>query len=348
MAEQGVDDFETLARRYWSAWGDTVRSTTATPTVPGWNEAMAWWTQLAQGGGGPADEAVGRFNAQAQGWFGQMQQLAARFAGQPASAADIASAWKHALGGDGANPFASMLSGFPGSDQGDASQWVERLMPWLRASHGGREWLDLPAFGFAREHQERWQQLARAQRDLHEQSQAYQTLLAQAGQDAFVRFEQKLAQHSQPGRQLGSVRALFDLWIDAAEEAYADVALSPRFRDAYAALVNAQMHLRGSVQREVEHAGAALGMPTRTELDSAHRKIVQLERELRRLRDAVQALSDRGPVGAPAPEPAAKAAPRKAEAAAKQPAARKAAPKKAALKKAVPKKAATTQKKGKR
>ena len=45
------------------------------------------------------------------------------------------------------------------------------------------------------------------------------------------------------------------------------------------------MRLRAAVQGEVEHATAQLGMPTRTEIDAAHRKIVQLERELRRLRD---------------------------------------------------------------
>lgn len=338
MAEQGVDDFETWARRYWSAWGETLRSPSAAPQVPGWNEAMTWWTQLAQGGGTQADDAVSRFNAQAQGWFGQMQQLAAQFAGQPASAADIASAWKQALGGDSANPFASMLGRFPGSEQADVSQWIERLAPWLRAPHGGREWLDLPAFGFAREHQERWQRLARAQVALHEQSQAYTTLLAEAGQDAFARFEKKLTQHAQPGQQLESVRALFDLWIDAAEEAYAEVALSPRFRDAYAAQVNAQMALRGRLQQEVEHAAASLGMPTRTELDSAHRKIVQLERELRRLRDAVQALSERAPSEArAAPEPAVKPVPAR-KAAAKKPAVKKAAAKKAVAKPATPKK----------
>lgn len=301
MANQGMDDFEAWARRYWNAWGDALRAAPmATPTpstgIPGWSEAMTWWSQLAKGGAqgvpGLGDEAVSRFTAQAQGWFGQMQKLAAQFAGQKASAADIASAWKQALGGDGANPFADMLGSMPGSAQTDPSQWFEQFAPWLQqwqqGQQQGRSWLGLPAFGFAREHQERWQQLAQAQLDLQQQSKAYQTLLAEAAQDAFVRFERKLSERSEPGRQLESVRALFDLWIDAAEEAYADIALSPRFRDAYAALVNAQMTLRARVQKEIEQTSAQLGMPTRTEIDSAHRKIVQLERELRRLRDSMQ------------------------------------------------------------
>ena len=307
MANQGMDDFEAWTRRYWNAWGEAMRATPmATPSpstgVPGWSDAMKWWSQLAQGGAqgvpGLGNEAVSRFTAQTQGWFGQMQKLAAQFAGQNASAADIASAWKKALGGEGANPFADMLGTMPGSAQTDPSQWFEQLAPWLQqwqqqGQQQGRSWLGLPAFGFAREHQGRWQQLAQAQHDLQQQSQAYQKLMAEAAQDAFVRFERKLSERSEPGRQLESVRALFDLWIDAAEDAYADIALSPRFRDAYAALVNAQMTLRARVQKEVEQASAQLGVPTRTEVDSAHRKIVQLERELRRLRDTMHATAAR-------------------------------------------------------
>ena len=81
--------------------------------------------------------------------------------------------------------------------------------------------------------------------------------------------------------RLRAARGSFDPWIDAAEEAYADIALSPEFREVYGALVNAQMRLRAGVQKEVELAGAMFGMPTRTEVDSAHRKIAELERALR-------------------------------------------------------------------
>lgn len=294
MAMQGVDDFEAWARRYWNAWGETLRSTQSTdvPPMPGWNDALDWWSQLARGGMPQGDEAVARFNAQAQGWFGQMQQLAAQFAGRPATAADIAAAWKQALGGEAANPFAQMLGSMPGHANLDPSQWFESFAPLMQAwQRDGRSWLGLPAFGFAREHQERWQHLAQAQVDVQEQSQAYQALLAEAAQDAFARFERKLEQRSAPGRQIDSVRALFDVWIDAAEESYADIALSPRFRDAYAAMVNAQMTLRGRLQKEIEQMCVQWGMPTRTEVDSAHRKIVELERELRRLRDRMDAPS---------------------------------------------------------
>lgn len=294
MGGFGTDEFDAIARQYWSAWGEMMRGAAAKPanSVPGWDEAVRWWSQLAQGGAPQANDAVGRFNAQAQGWFGQMQQLAAQFAGQNADASEIARVWKQLLGGAEANPFADVFKHTRGPGQHDFEAWIEQVRPYLDMLQRDRgRWMDVPAFGFAREHQERWQAAAKAQDEYQAASQAFNTLLAASAQTAFERFEQLLAERSEPGRQLTSARALFDLWIDAAEDAYAELALSQRFRDAYGHLANAQMRVRQHVQDEIERASALLGVPGRTEVDAAHRKIVELEREVRRLRDLVHAMS---------------------------------------------------------
>jgi class III poly(R)-hydroxyalkanoic acid synthase PhaE subunit len=328
----GFDDFEQLARQYWGAWGDVMRTGAkpAQPAIPNWNDALGWWSQLAKGATHPAsgaDDAVNRLNSQAQQWLGQMQQLAAQFAGTNAQPADIVSAWQRMLGANGANAFTDMFKGMPGPGQHGVDQWMEQMAPLLQAmQRDGRSWLGLPAFGFAREHQERWQALAQAQLDYQEKSNAYNALMGEATQLAFRRFEDKLAERSEPGRQLTSARALFDLWIDAAEDAYAEIALSPRFREVYGEYLNAQMKVRAGLQREVEQYCNQLGIPTRTEIDAAHRKIVQLERELRRLRDAMQ---ERSPASRTADEPKPPAA-AKPKAAAKTVAGKTAAKKKGA------------------
>ncbi|RNF85253.1 poly(R)-hydroxyalkanoic acid synthase subunit PhaE [Montanilutibacter psychrotolerans] len=355
----GQEEFAALARRYWNAWGEMMRAGGAPSAagvgmpgfgmpgfgaagagvdkgaMPGWNDAIAWWSKLAQGsGGGAANETLDRFSQQASGWYAQMQDVAARFAGRDGSAADITRAWKDALGGG--NVFADAIRGMQGPGQHGFEQWGEQVKPWLDLlQRGGRDWAGTPAFGFAREHQQRWQKLARAH-DQHQQAnQAHHAMLGDATQRAFELFEQKLAERSEPGRQIGSARALFDLWIDAAEEAYAEIALSPRFRASYGELVNTQMQLRAAVQGEVEQAAMQLGMPTRTEVDAAHRKIVQLERELRRLRDAVQGLAGNAdsPRAATAPPPRTATAdtPAKRAPAAAQTSGRKASAKKAPM-----------------
>ena len=328
----GPGDYDKLVRQYWNNWGEMMRKAAAaapagahgaapgafgmpgippgmpgmpafdgTTAIPGWNEAVAWWTNLAKGAGAGAgggidtgvNDALDRFNSQARSWFDLMQKVAAQ-ATPGASPGDIAQAWQGALGGLGDNPFADMFRTMRGPGQQGFDSWLEQAAPYLQGFGGwpadGKSLLGQPAFGFTREHQERWQQLMLANIDYQQHSQAYNALMAEAAQNAFKRFETRLAERTEPGRQLESARALFDLWIEAAEDAYAEIALSPRFREAYGAMVNSQMRLRAGLQREVEEVCELFGMPTRTEVDSSHRKLVQVERELRRIRDALEAL----------------------------------------------------------
>ena len=301
MATSPQADFEALARQYWNAWGETMRGAASPEALQAgtqaWHDGIDWWTRLVHGNRGEANAAVERFNTMAHDWYGKMQQVAAQFAGQDAGAAEIARAWKQALGAAGENPFPEMFRAMRGQGQQGLDQWIEDASPFLEAfKREGLSWLGMPAFGFAREHQERWQALAAAQLEYQDRTAAYNALMLKAAQRAYEVFEDKLAARAkQPDAKLKSARALFDLWIDAAEEAYAEIALSPEFREVYGALVDAQMRVRAGVQQQVEQAAAQLGMPTRTEVDAAHRKIAELERQVRRLRDVVAAASADAP-----------------------------------------------------
>lgn len=311
-------DFESVAQQYWSLWGDALRQASGASAmppqggVPGWQQTVDWWSKLMPGGHGQVNDVVGRFQRQASDWFGQMQQVAAQFAGRDPGASDIGRAWREALGmadpAPARNPFADIFRSMQGGAHG-LDGWMQQVRPWLEnLQRDGDRWLHLPTFGPAREHQERWQQLAQAQQDYQRRMGEYDQLMLKVAQDAFARFERKLEDHAEPGRQLQNARALFDLWIDAAEEAYAQVALSDDFRHVYGGLANAQARLRLAVQREVEQVCALFGMPTRTEVDSAHRKIVELERALRKAARAQAAPARRAPAQreaepAAAPEP---------------------------------------------
>lgn len=336
-------DVEALARQYFSAWGDALRHAAAPPGQAGgpegqgnWQQAIDWWAQMMpNAASGPADEAVHRFREQAGGWYGTMQQVAAQFAGRDTTSAEVAQAWRTAVLGQGDGLLRWMLQGARGHTQAEGPDLLQ-LLETLQRQLG--PWLQSPAFGPGREHQARWQALLRAQQDYQAHSRDYVEQIKQALDDAFTLFEQRLAEHEQPGNQLTSARAMFDLWIDAAEEAYAKVALSEPFQAVYAALGNAQMRLRAATQQEIERLTESFGLPTRTEMDAAHRRIAELERLVRRMAGGA---GD----GRPATRPAAskKAAPTKS--APKKAAPEKSAPKKAAAKKAAPKKAAPEQSK---
>jgi class III poly(R)-hydroxyalkanoic acid synthase PhaE subunit len=334
------NDFEALARQYWGMWGDAARASAPGAGaggfgamgpmggLQGFRDAMDGWMRSVGAGSSGANDVLGHFNRQSQHWYGQMQQVAAQFAGQNHSARDVAEAWRKLIGGNGSELFQSLFDGMQGPGMQQLQQWSDAAAPWLQSMHReAATTLGMPTFGFAREHQERLQGLGRAQLDWQQALSAYHALLGKVSQDAFSRFEAKLIDREEPGRQIGSVRALFDLWVDAAEEAYAEAALSVEYRHAYGTLVNAQMRLRNAMQSIIEQNAMSAGLPGRTELDSAHRKIAELERLVRRIQRNSEAGEEAAspPVRKTAPTPAAKPKPVVKPAAKPKAAAKKAA-----------------------
>jgi hypothetical protein len=184
-----------------------------------------------------------------------------------------------------------------------------------------RAWLDTPAFGHTREQQAQQQALLRALLDHQQASARYQQLLARAQARGAERMQRKLAE---PGFQVDSLKAMYDLWVDAVEEAYAEIALSDEFREAYAAQGNTQMRVRQLQQQQVEQWCREVGLPTRSEVATLGQRVQQLRRELRRMQAAGKSTSETAAVktsrsrasarpAAPAKaRPAAKAATRRA------------------------------------
>lgn len=287
-------DFEASMRAAWEAWSQAMQGqgTAAGGDFP-WAESIAQWTRLVSTDTPPEVQALGaRFQHQAGDWLGMMQQVAARFAGRDTSAAEVAGAWREAVqAGQGEDLLQWMLGAARGGNALNDQPWLREFAKAAQSGFGGGDWLNAPAFGPAREHQARWQALLKIQQDYQARAEAYVDTIRSVLDDAFKRFEAKLAEHEVPGSQLTSARAMFDLWIDAAEEAYAKVALSEDFQRIYGELANAQMRLRAASQSELERACDAMGVPTRTEMDAAHRRIAELERQVRRLMAAAQQAS---------------------------------------------------------
>jgi class III poly(R)-hydroxyalkanoic acid synthase PhaE subunit len=301
MNDGWPQDFEALSRQYWNAWSEMARQASSGQHqqvpgfqhVPGWQDAMDMWAPWARDGRAQTDDVLARMNAQTGAWFGRMQELAKQFSGGSAGASDIASEWKKALGIENnfGNPFGDMFQQMSGNGANSMDQWMQQVAPWLEGMRSQAQGMfNMPAFGLQREQQERWQALGKSMMDYREAMSGYNAQLMECGKRAFAKFEDKLAERSEPGRQLDSTRALFDLWIDAAEEAWGEVAMTPEFRTAYGELVNAQSRMRTGVNGEVERATGQLGMPTRTEVNSSHKKVTQLERDLRALKQQLAEL----------------------------------------------------------
>jgi len=85
-----------------------------------------------------------------------------------------------------------------------------------------------------------------------------------------------------------TLRAAFDAWVDAAEEAFRAVAFTDGYTAAQAALCNELVRLKASQQEALEEAMRLAGMPGRGEVDALHDTVREL-REALAARDAGRA-----------------------------------------------------------
>lgn len=287
-----LNQWQGLSRNVLNAWQDIARQAGAAPPAPAspWHEGFEQWARLFASGGGAQSETIERIIDSAKGYAAFMQSVLAAAAnaggGGPAWSETLRSGF--GIPGAAAMPFGNDLlramHEMPAQGGGYAAilNALSSLRPPVAPDAGElKRWLNPPAFGLTREHQEHYQKMAVAWVEYQEQMARYNALMLKASQRGFELFEGKLTEREQPGRQIDSLRALYDLWVDAAEEGYAEVALSTEFREVYGALVNAQMRLRSQIQQEVERVAVDLGMPTRTELNSIGERLQSLRRELR-------------------------------------------------------------------
>ena len=285
---QWAKNWEAMARQAQAALGaNTGQAPWGVGSAnAGWADALGKVNPFADGK--QQNEAMERMLSGAQGYLGMLQSLAAAAAGQSGGGENLADAFRNGLfpgafsSSTMGNPMAAAMRGLAGSGARGFDQMMEQFAaaagPMFDKARGA---LHQPAFGFLREKQENLQKIAQVFIDYQEQSARYDRLMLKVGERSFARFQLKLAEREEPGRQIESARALYDLWIDAAEEAYAEIALSEEFREVYAAVVDAQMRVRQQVQGEIERYCNELGMPTRSEVDSIGQRLQALRREFR-------------------------------------------------------------------
>jgi polyhydroxyalkanoate synthase subunit PhaE len=304
MAETNdtMKDWDALQRQYWNAWSDMSRPATTggAPLTMPWQEGLEQWSRLF---GSPQDqqsEIVEKLTSGAKTYLAMMQSvLGNSFAQGPDFMAGNGGVgqWSDALrnafnmpGMDSAltnNPMAKAMRESIGQSSKGFEQIMGSLGPMIAA---GREEamaaINTPAFGLQREKQEHKQKSLRAWVAYQEANQRYNALILKSSQRSFSILEDKLVERSEPGRQMDSVRAFYDLWVDSAEEAYAEIAMTDEFRKVYGEVVDAQSRVRSQLQQDVERIGVDLGMPTRSELNSVHKLLHELRRDLRRREEA--------------------------------------------------------------
>lgn len=270
-ANDFVRDYQTLAQQSWDAWARQLQQPpAANPFAP----------PVAQVSAG--NDALERTLAGLKGYFEWMHGAAA--SGASAQSSDWRQQLQQLFGG-ASQPLAQAFSGI---DSAGAEGFTRQWQAWMQAAQQPGGFGDLagshgatPAFGLNREQQMLQQDTLAAVTESLQAAARYQALIQRANAQGMERLQDKLAEHAELGRQIDSLKALYDLWVDAAEEAYAEVALTEEFREVYGEMVNTQMRVRQLQQQQTEQLCQQLGVPTRSEVSSLGERLQALRRELR-------------------------------------------------------------------
>lgn len=183
-------------------------------------------------------------------------------------------------------------------------QWMATFAPWRDAAGanspfqvpafpGGEEmtaFLSSPSIGLAREYQNEVNHLFEEWLEYQKADFEYKQLLGQAWSDAFKSMIDRMGAMLQKGEHFESPRQLIDVWIEVADEVFTDLFQTEDFSLKQSELLNYSHAVRKGRKALTEKVLRASDLPTRSDVDEAHRVIYQLRKEVRALRKEVDGL----------------------------------------------------------
>jgi class III poly(R)-hydroxyalkanoic acid synthase PhaE subunit len=308
-------------RRYWDAWMDMTRrgldggKAGSAATANPWADAMEqWWKAVAPSTPAPAQDLLGQMVNIGKTYFSMAEGLSRM--GRAPDMAEVVENWTRTMtdvfskAGQGLNPFAAAAG--KGGREGLAfwdlpfdnlARTLSAGMPvpgdFLKAVEAGRatdlraqvdRFLSAPAIGYARESQEQVQKFARLMLEYEKAMANFQAGFGDLGSRSMEAFRKRLEARATDNGPVNSVREIFNLWVDACEEVYADYALSDDHARRYGQMVNALMAVKQQGAQLVDEGLEAMNMPTRGDLGMLQRRLHDTRCDYQRLRAEAEAM----------------------------------------------------------
>lgn len=150
-------------------------------------------------------------------------------------------------------------------------------------------WLQSPTFGLTREINDKIFKAVKARNVLDQSTFDYQLVVIETWVQAFEAWMKKLAALAQEGQTITTLRELITQWNDVADEVFLKAFKSERYIRTQGAYLNAQMAYQIEKREVVDFLLEMNDLPTRNEIDEAHRHIYEQNRDIKALKKTVAA-----------------------------------------------------------
>lgn len=144
--------------------------------------------------------------------------------------------------------------------------------------------LTLPTWGYTREWQHKWQEGIKHWRTFQTAQQEYSEVLNKISLRSVELLREKageFAKNLETPTTPKNMRAIYDLWVECGEQAYAEFVRTEEYIQAHANVINSLMACKHYEQEMTDELLSALNMPTRRELDTFSLRMQQMRRELK-------------------------------------------------------------------
>ena len=154
--------------------------------------------------------------------------------------------------------------------------------------------MESPSLGHTRELNEQLLKGFDSWMDFRRASFEYQVVMSETWCRAFERFIGKLVSLSEGGEPIEDLRQILFLWLDVVDEIFLGVFRSEQYIKMQGQLMNAAMTYRVHEREIVEAFLKFSHLPSRSELDEAHRRIYELRKEVKELKAAFRQMYSLG------------------------------------------------------
>jgi len=271
--------------QYMDAWSSFQQFTpNSSSGIPPMAEAMnSWWKSASPSLSGQNHDFYSKMMQQGQAFHFMGEQFSKILEGMN-EVGKQSEDWQKVLNDN----FESMKSMFEGGNAGIQGAFTSS--PFMMGGFDDDQFkiaemtssidklLSVPGFGPDREAQAQMQKGIKLLGEYQQVSSEYQTVMNKVGVDALEAMRLRILEMSEQGKEMNSLREIYDLWVDCNEKAYAELVHTDEYSELYGRLTNALLAVKQHQGKVMDKLLAKLNIPTRQGMNTVLKRVQEMKR----------------------------------------------------------------------